>query len=62
MYNKSISKNNEGTYALHIAASEGQVECLKILLELKADTTLKDNRGQTALDLAKLWGHKNCAK
>lgn len=45
-----------------MAASEGQAECLKILLELKADTKLTDNRGQTALDLAKLWGHRNCAK
>lgn len=55
-------KNNEGTYPLHIAASEGQSDCLKILLELKADTKLLDNRGQSALDLAKLWGHRNCAK
>ena len=45
-----------------MAASEGQAECLKILLDLKADTNLSDNRGQTALDLAKLWGHRSCAK
>ena len=45
-----------------MAASEGQVECLKILLDLRADTSLKDNRGHTALDLARLWGHRSCAK
>ena len=45
-----------------MAASEGQIECLKILLELKADTRVVDNRNQTPLDLARLWGHRTCAK
>lgn len=45
-----------------MAASEGQVECLKILLELKPNASVIDKRGQTPLDLAKLWGHRNCAK
>jgi ankyrin repeat protein len=45
-----------------MAASEGQIECLKILLELKADTRVIDNRNQTPLDLARLWGHRTCAK
>lgn len=31
-------------------------------MELNADTTIKDVRGQTALDLARLWGHRMCAK
>ena len=45
-----------------MAASEGQIECLKILLELKADTRVVDNRNQTPLDLARLWGHRTCSK
>lgn len=45
-----------------MAASEGQIECLKILLKLKADAFVKDMRGQTPLDLAKLWGHRTCSK
>ena len=45
-----------------MAASEGQIECLRILLELKADTRVVDNRNQTPLDLARLWGHRTCAK
>ena len=40
-----------------MAASEGQLECLQILLDLKADTSVQDCRGQTALDLARLWVH-----
>jgi len=45
-----------------MAASEGQIDCLKILLDLRADITVTDKRGQTPLDLARVWGHKKCAK
>jgi ankyrin repeat protein len=45
-----------------MAASEGQIECLKLLLDLKADTNVTDCRGQSPVDLAKLWGHRLCAK
>ena len=45
-----------------MAASEGQVDCLKILLDLKPNARVTDRKGQTPLDLAKLWGHKTCAK
>ncbi len=45
-----------------MAASEGQVDCLKVLIDLKVDASVVDLRGNTALDLAKLWGHRYCAK
>jgi ankyrin repeat protein len=45
-----------------MAASEGQIDCLKILLDLRADITVTDKRGQTPLDLARVWGHRKCAK
>lgn len=45
-----------------MAASEGQVDCLKILLELNPDAKVIDRRGQTPLDLAKLWGNRLCSK
>ena len=54
--------NADGQGVLHISATEGNIECIKILLELNCDTTIKDVRDQTALDLAKLWGHRLCAK
>lgn len=47
---------------LHLASTEGQVDCLKALLDLGANTQMKDARGHTALDLAKIWGHRACGK
>jgi ankyrin repeat protein len=57
-----LSKNDDDVYPLHMAASEGQIDCLKILLDLRADITVTDKRGQTPLDLARVWGHRKCAK
>jgi ankyrin repeat protein len=45
-----------------MAAAEGHFECLKILLELKADVFAQDIRSHTPYDLAVLWSHRNCAK
>lgn len=55
-------KNDDDIYPLHMAASEGQIECLQILLDLRVNISVVDKRGQTPLDLAKLWGHRDCAK
>jgi len=57
-----LRKNDDGVYPIHMAASEGQVDCLKVLIDLKVDASVVDLRGNTALDLAKLWGHRYCAK
>jgi hypothetical protein len=35
---------------------------LQLLLSVNADVYAEDNRKQSPLDLAKLWGHKRCAK
>jgi len=42
-----------GSTALHRAALQGSIECLKILLNNGADPTIKDFRGKTSYDLAK---------
>ncbi|OWF41470.1 uncharacterized protein LOC110462323 [Mizuhopecten yessoensis] len=54
--------NNDGITPVHQAASEGHVQCLKELIDIGAAITGKDCRGHTPLDLAKLWGHKKCAR
>jgi hypothetical protein len=54
--------NEDQVTPLHQAATEGQLECLKVLLENKADPFTLDYRNQMPLDLAKLWGHRQCAK
>ena len=47
---------------MHQAASEGHVQCLKALIEAGGKVWEKDDRGHTPIDLAKLWGHRKCAR
>jgi ankyrin repeat protein len=46
-------QNKKGLNALMCAASGNHAECAKLLLEAKANPTLKDEQGETALDKAK---------
>ena len=39
--------------ALHLAADNGHAPCVESLLKARADASLKDKDGQTALDIAK---------
>ena len=54
--------NEDGITPMHQAASEGHVQCLKALIDAGGKVTGKDARGHTPLDLAKLWGHRKCAR
>ena len=47
---------------LHIAAREGHLECLELLLQSGADFNITDFSGHTALETAKLWGKRECAR
>ena len=47
---------------MHQAASEGHVQCLKALIEVGATIDKPDHRGHKPIDLAKLWGHRKCAR
>ena len=61
--NQSIqSANDDGITPMHQAASEGHVQCLKALIEAGGNVTGVDRRGHTPIDLAKLWGHRKCAR
>lgn len=62
MYILNFRPNNDGITPVHQAASEGHVQCLKLLIEIGAKIDGQDIRGHTPLDLAKLWGHKKCAR
>ena len=47
---------------MHQAASEGHVQCLKALVSAGGQVAEKDDRQHTPFDLAKLWGHRKCAR
>ena len=44
--------NRAGRTALHYAAASGDALCTRILIERFADKTIKDNKGQTAYEIA----------
>ena len=49
------NRSDQGLTALMIVAEKGCVDCVKLLLELGADLTLKDNVvGYTALEYARM--------
>ncbi|DAZ94511.1 TPA: hypothetical protein N0F65_011864 [Lagenidium giganteum] len=49
-------QDREGSTAMHLAASCGYLECVKTLLELGADITLRNAIGQTPLEEAEQTG------
>ena len=49
-----------GFIALHNAYMRGSMECVRELLAHGADTSIKNKRGNTALDIAKERQHQTC--
>ena len=48
--------------ALHLAAMQGHVETVQLLLDAGADTNAQDDGGWTALQYARILGHAKTAK
>nr|XP_033818699.1 ankyrin repeat domain-containing protein 60 isoform X2 [Geotrypetes seraphini] len=53
-----LAKTPLGRSALHVAAAMGRSDCTDELLTHGAQIQDTDKKGCTALDLARLWGHK----
>ncbi|XP_013409625.1 ankyrin repeat and sterile alpha motif domain-containing protein 1B isoform X2 [Lingula anatina] len=49
-------QNHEGDTALHTAAQYGHTKVVRVLLESKADPTIRNNRAESPLDLAAQYG------
>ena len=49
---KSFSWPQNGRTALMVAACYGKEGCVRLLVEAGADRNMKDNSGESALDLA----------
>ncbi|XP_069579347.1 ankyrin repeat domain-containing protein 53 isoform X2 [Brachyistius frenatus] len=53
---------HSGQTPLHVAASEGLLDCAEILVEAGADVLVQDSAGHTPLDLARIWCHRKTAR
>ena len=56
------SQDAEGVTALHIAALNEHVDCVKMLLEHEADVTARSTEGWTPLHTVAQSGHLDCIK
>ncbi|XP_059821838.1 ankyrin repeat domain-containing protein 53 [Hypanus sabinus] len=52
----------DGQSPLHQAAEVGLLDCITTLVDAGANVKAKDGKGQIPFDLAKLWGHRTCAR
>lgn len=56
------STTDSGSTPLHLAASEGLLDCTEILVQAGADVSAKDSVGHTPLDLARIWCRREVAR
>jgi len=52
--------NESGRTPVYIAASEGNPECLRMLIAVGADVTTPDNDRTTPLRIAEQYGNQQC--
>eukprot|EP00960_Hanusia_phi_P061674 764907-Hanusia_phi.AAC.3 len=52
----------DGRTALHLAACYGHRSCCEYLLSKRADPTVTNNHGETALDSARMFKRTECIK
>ena len=55
-------KNRNGMTALHDAVGSGDPAKVRLLLDYGADKTIRNNRGRTALDVAREYNYTECIK
>ncbi|XP_060627468.2 ankyrin repeat domain-containing protein 60 [Anolis sagrei] len=51
-----------GRTVLHVAVTSGNIACIDLLIIYGAKVTEEDHEGCTPLDLARLWGQKECER
>lgn len=56
------SATDSGVTPLHLAASEGLLDCVEMLVQAGADVQARDNIGLTPLDFARIWCHRKVAR
>uniref|UniRef100_A0A672KXK8 Arf-GAP with SH3 domain, ANK repeat and PH domain-containing protein 2-like n=1 Tax=Sinocyclocheilus grahami TaxID=75366 RepID=A0A672KXK8_SINGR len=58
--NNLDAQNVKGNTALHYCCQHNKTECLKLLLRAKANTHIKNDDGETGLDMARRLKHMLC--
>jgi hypothetical protein len=58
----NVQDTNNGNYPIHIAAQNGHLETLKMLLEKKAVVNSKNGKGNTAIHMAVGYDYYECAQ
>lgn len=53
---------DSGQTPLHLAASEGFMDCAEILVQAGADVLAKDSMGHTPLDMTRIWCRRKVAR
>ncbi|XP_007938338.1 ankyrin repeat domain-containing protein 53 [Orycteropus afer afer] len=56
------AQTQNGYTPLHIAAREGLLSCLKVLVENGANVHAQDAMGCKPIDFCKIWNHRTCAR
>lgn len=56
------SKTNSGVTPLHLAASEGLLDCTETLVQAGAELLAQDSMGNTPLDAARIGCHRKVAR
>ena len=46
----------------HIAAEQGSIECLQLLMGYNASIAIEDNVGAIPIDIARVYGHEFCVR
>uniref|UniRef100_F7E2E1 Ankyrin repeat domain-containing protein 53 n=1 Tax=Callithrix jacchus TaxID=9483 RepID=F7E2E1_CALJA len=51
-----------GSTPLHLAAREGLLDCMKVLVQSGANVHAQDAMGYKPIDFCKIWNHRACAR
>lgn len=62
MYFVHCSEAADGVTPLHLAACQGNEQCLHALLTAGAVVDAADSRGRTPYYLSRIYGHKRCSR
>ncbi|XP_077622446.1 ankyrin repeat domain-containing protein 53 [Crocuta crocuta] len=56
------TQTGNGSTPLHLAASQGMLNCVKVLVQNGADVHARDAMGCKPIDYCKIWNHRDCAR